>query len=175
MIHGPAPASASLHGFAADCPTRDREPLFTSACWGGRQRTGSRCVEGFCRMVVPTAPLKPASSVRAPVSGSTEPLGMRGQCPFGSGALLDCRQPTCRGGRRPANESGPVPSSPFHTPRGAAIPAQGLRPRGRRFRPTSQCFRPRTARRGTLRSCPAQRPRFRPPRLPSLGRQRSGN
>ena len=36
--HDPAPASASLYGFAADCPARDHEPLFTSA-WLGGQRT----------------------------------------------------------------------------------------------------------------------------------------
>ena len=35
--HGSAPASASLYGFAADCPARDREPLFTSARWGGER------------------------------------------------------------------------------------------------------------------------------------------
>ena len=34
------------------------------------------------------------------MSGSTEPLGMRRQCPFGSGHLRDCRQPKRRGGRR---------------------------------------------------------------------------
>ena len=41
-IHGPAPASASLYGFAADCPARDREPLFTSARWGASEWTALR-------------------------------------------------------------------------------------------------------------------------------------
>ena len=36
-IHGPAPASASLYGFAADRPARDGEPLFTSARGGGER------------------------------------------------------------------------------------------------------------------------------------------
>ena len=70
-VHGPAPASASLYGFAVDCPTRDREPLFTSACQWGCQRTAARCVVGLGRKVIPTYPPKPPQSQGGPVFGST--------------------------------------------------------------------------------------------------------
>ena len=53
---------------AADCPPRDREPLFTSACLGG-QPTAARRVEGLGGKVIPTTvpkPLKPGRAVLAP-------------------------------------------------------------------------------------------------------------
>ena len=62
--------SASLYGFAADCPARDREPLFTSACQGC-QRTAARRVEGLGGRVIPTTPPMPHKPGRA-VFGSTD-------------------------------------------------------------------------------------------------------
>ena len=86
-VHDPAPASASLYGFAADCPARDREPLFTLAWLGATDRSpgyrggAGRVFPSFARGPLSSGgadadshlPAKAPPSMGAPVSGSTEP------------------------------------------------------------------------------------------------------
>ncbi len=56
MAHDPAPASASLYGFAADCPPRDREPLFTLAWFGTTAALGAKGRGGTSMPIIPPQP-----------------------------------------------------------------------------------------------------------------------
>ena len=135
-IHGPAPASASLYGFAADCLPRDCEPLFTSACWEGMvalarwrdahairlptalsaqpgeetlvQHPPMSHSAGPGRKVIPTTPPKPPKPGRA-VFGSRERARRRGI----DGPPEDSLRP--KAVERSAGRRGTIDSSPFHT------------------------------------------------------------
>ena len=142
-VHGPAPASASVYRLRrADCPPRDREPLFTLAWLGATDRSpGYRGGEG---RVFPSSPHGPLSlggadahpthpqkplSMGATMSGSTEPswrgvaVVLRRGRSYGE-AEQRAYLPTCQSPPKPGRAVfGSLSLPPAR--KGAATPAQG--------------------------------------------------